>query len=111
MSQPSHTTNRRAFARKLPKGTRCRCRKGMLGIGPDLAVALMDLSQVGALILLKAALEPKQRVVLELYSVASPKPVNVEARVVRCEPAAEGTCLVGVRFERNLPYAELQRLP
>src|SRR5262245_51418550 len=79
MSQPSqHTTERRGFVRKKPKGARCRCRRGMMGLGPDLAVALIDLSLSGALLLLKAALEPKQAVVVELFVVAYPKPLSID---------------------------------
>jgi hypothetical protein len=108
--QPPHTTERRGFARKRAKGARCRCRKGMMGLGPDLALALLDLSQTGALLLLKVPLELKQPVAVELFSTAYPKPVSVDARVARCTPTPEGTYLVGVRFERNLSYADVHRL-
>jgi hypothetical protein len=108
MSQ--RTTNRRAFARKQPKAARCRCRKGIMGLGPDLALALLDLAQSGASLLVKAPLEPKQLVVIELDGVICPKPVSLDAQVVRCDPTPEGAYVVGVRFQRNLPYAELQRL-
>jgi hypothetical protein len=94
----------------MPKGARCRCRKGLLGIGPDLALALLDLSQAGASLLAKEALGPKQPVVVELYGVAYPKEVHVPGRVARCAPAPEGAYRVAVRFERYLTYAELQCL-
>jgi hypothetical protein len=81
-----------------------------MGGGPDLALALIDLSQTGASLLVKVALEPKQPVELELYAVGYNKNYRVEAVVVRCEPTPEGTYLVGVRFERYLTYTELLRI-
>jgi hypothetical protein len=81
-----------------------------MGVSPDLARALLDLSLTGARLLLKEPLEPRQALVLELYHVAHPKEVRVESRVARWAATPEGAYLIGVRFERNLPYAELQRL-
>jgi hypothetical protein len=108
--QPPRPPNRRAALRKKPKGARCRCRQGALGLGPDLALALLDLSQTGARLLVKSALPLKQPVELELYGVAYPKTVRIEALVVHCAPTQEGAYHVGVRFERYLPYPELVRL-
>jgi hypothetical protein len=73
-------------------------------------LSLLELSQTGASLLLKSALEPNQSVEVELFGVGYPKTVRVEARVVRCAATPEGAYHVGLRFERNLPYPELQRL-
>jgi hypothetical protein len=105
-----HRSNRRASIRNKPRRVRCRCHQGTLGLGPNLALSLLELSQTGASLLVKTALEPNQPVELELDGACYPKTVRVEARVVRSAPAPDGAYHVGLRFKRDLPAATLSRL-
>src|SRR5256885_2178544 len=59
MSNPERTVrkNRRANPRRAPKGsTRVTCRRGSLGLGPNLALSLLDVSETGARLLVKEPL-------------------------------------------------------
>lgn len=108
MSQPPGGINRRAFPRKGPRGVRCRCRKGALGVGPDYALKLLQLSRSGALLLAKEGLAAGQAVELELDGLGRPRPLAVPGVVARAEPAEGGAVRLGVRFDRHLSYADFQ---
>ena len=79
-------------------------------MGNNLALALLDLTQAGASLLIKSSLEPHQEVELELYSSGYPKHIRVPGSVVWSVAAQEGAYCIGVRFDRYLAYADLQRL-
>ena len=55
--------NRRLSRRQAPKGsTKATCHKGLFGLGRDVAVAVLDISQYGAQLVVKEALKPRQPV-------------------------------------------------
>ena len=53
MDQPEpKTRQRRTFPRRKPRGgTRVVCRKGALGLGPNMALSLLNLSEWGVCLL------------------------------------------------------------
>jgi hypothetical protein len=116
MSQPPSSPDpsrpeRRAVARKLASSyARVECRKGALGLGPDLTVACVDISEAGIGLSLKESLEPGQEVELRFTASGFTRPLKRLARVVWCAAAEEGGWRVGLQFDRNLSYVELQHL-
>lgn len=102
--------NRRNGRRIPPRGSlRLICRKGALDLGPNLAVSVLNLSEVGALLLLSQALEPEQVVSLTLATVASGRQIQRQANVVWSEPTSGGH-RVAVRLQKVLSYADLDHL-
>jgi hypothetical protein len=79
-------------------------------LGPDLAVRLLDLSETGARLLVKEALEKGQEVEVTFSAPGFPRPWKVLAYLVRCEPAADGSYRAAARFQKPLPYRDLHRL-
>jgi hypothetical protein len=79
-------------------------------VGPDFALALLELSQGGACLLAREGLSPGQEVELEFTGVCQNRPLRVAGCVARSEPAKDGTFKVGVRFDHNLSYAQLLNL-
>src|SRR5438128_2163012 len=60
---PAKQPNRRHSRRQPPKGSvRAFCRKGTLGLGPNIAVRLLDLSEGGAQLVVSEELQPGQEV-------------------------------------------------
>jgi hypothetical protein len=103
--------NRRLFARRPPKRTtKASGHKGALGLGPNVVVSVVDLSETGARLVVKVPLEPRQEVEVELQGQSHPRPLKFPAKVVWSAGAGEGTYTVGVVFERRLSYTELQDL-
>jgi hypothetical protein len=112
MSDPTPATgDQRSTRRRRPRGsTKVACHAGSFGLGPNLAVRVLDVSEAGIRLLVQAALRPGQEIEVSLEGVAHCRPVRASARVVWAVEAADGTYCVGAKFERTLSYADLQHL-
>jgi hypothetical protein len=110
MSQAITTIhNRRLTRRRVPKGgTRVVCRKGTFGLGADLAFSVLDISESGIRLLVRQSLAEGQEIELGLTGPGQGRTQRLLATVVWCVPAADGRCCIGARFERTLPYKDLQ---
>jgi hypothetical protein len=84
------------------------CRSNAIDVGPDVAVAVLDLSDGGARLRVRGALRLGLAVSLTLEGTYNGQTVRRTARVRWCgPPAADGTCVVGFAFESPVPYREL----
>jgi hypothetical protein len=109
--QPTDQKNRRRVLRRRPKhASRVACYKGPLGLGANLALELLDLSESGVRLRIKEALPCQQEVEVQLIGLGHSKPVKLRAVVAWCVPAADGSCCIGARFDKGLRYADLQYL-
>jgi hypothetical protein len=107
----SPDTNRRSTPRRLPKkASKFVCRRGKLGLGPNIAVSLLDVSETGIRLIVKTPLEPESDVEVGLQPIGAHKPTVVIAQVMWCIPLADGNHCLGARFEKLLPYAFLQEI-
>jgi hypothetical protein len=105
------TSNQRRTRRRRPKGsTKFACHTGPFGLGPNVAVQVLDVSEAGVRLVVQAALRPGQEIQVSLEGVARSRPVKAVARVVWAVEAADGNYCVGAQFERTLSYADLQHL-
>jgi hypothetical protein len=102
--------NRRVSIRRKPRGARVSCRKGAFGVGPDLTLKVLDLSETGVRLLVKTALGERQEVELGLLGLGHQRPLKLIGDVVWCVEAGDGGHCVGVRFQRRLPYGDFQCL-
>lgn len=103
--------NRRAAPRRPVKPcARVICRKGALSLGPNVARAVIDLSETGACLVLEAELAPGQEVEVEIQAPILVRSLKTFAVVVWNRAAGDGTFLAGVHFHRPLPHAEIQYL-
>jgi hypothetical protein len=75
--------NRRLARRRAPKGgTRVVCRKGTLGLGPDLAVSVLDVSESGIRLLVREALAERQEIEVGLTGPGQARAHRLVATVV-----------------------------
>jgi hypothetical protein len=104
--------NRRARRRMAPKrSTKVACYKGALGLGSNIAVSVLDVSENGIRLLVKTALEPDQEIVIRLEGLGQrPHPLKLAASVMWCVPTADGNFCVGTKFQRTLQYADLHAI-
>ncbi len=110
-SSPRSRSNRRTSPRRLPRGSsKAICRKGTLGLGPNLALSLIDLSETGVQLLLREPLPAGQEVEVCLLAPGSPRKVKLTGRVVWSAPAANNSCWVGIRFDKFLSYSAVQEI-
>lgn len=106
-----HRQNRRSCPRRKPKGkVKVHCYRGIMEIGPDLAVRLLDVSENGVRLLLNAALDRDKDVVLLLEGPLQKRPFRFTGRVVWSVPAEDGSFCTGVRLDKYLRYEDLAYL-
>jgi PilZ domain len=102
---------RRTLPRRTAKhGARAELRRGLLGMGPDLAVELVDVSQEGARIRLRAPVCPGEQVEVALWPPGGLRSLRGPAVVRWCRPAADGTAQAGVRFRTRMTLNDLSKL-
>ncbi len=108
-SKPS-TREKRASRRHSPKGTtRAKVTRSALGLGPNIALDVLDLSETGVRLLLKEDLKRGQEFEVVLESAAC-RPVKTVAEVIWSLATADGKFCVGARFVKLLSYRDLQAL-
>lgn len=111
VAAPEPIPERRALPRRPARhGTRVELRRGRMGMGPDLSVGVVDISQEGVRIRLKTAVCPGEQVEVALWPPGGLRSVRGPAVVCWCRPAADGTAQAGVRFRVRLTANDLNKL-
>jgi hypothetical protein len=102
---------RRGSPRRVAKGnTKVTCRRGTLGLGKNLALSLLDISESGARLRTRESLTLGQEVEVSLLPPGCVREHKVAGCIIWCVPTADGTYVAGVRFEKRLDYSALQDL-
>lgn len=101
--------HRRLRRKKGKRGMGFSCRKGKLGLGKDIAVAVQDVSEEGARLLVKENLSVGAEVEICLVGVGMNKRLSVVANVMWCKPEAPHFS-IGVKFQNRLSYGDFFNL-
>ena len=100
--------DKRLIRRKPAKrGVRAKHRRGALGLGADLAVAIVDVSDSGLCLVVSAALAKGEEAEVVLAGVGRQKPLKAACEVRWCVPEGDAAFRAGLRFRKRIPYAEL----
>ena len=83
-------------------GSRVEVRRGLLGMSPDVALKLVDVSEGGAQVRLKCGLRPGEQVEVALWPPADVQSVRGPAVVCWCLPTPTGEFRAGLRLRRKL---------
>src|SRR5260370_9951102 len=103
--------NRRLSLRRRPKvRINVTCRKGSMDLGANLAVALLDVSESGASLLVKEAMPVNQEASVSLESPNHTRPLLRVGTVMWSLPTAGGGHCAGINFQKYLPYKDLHFL-
>jgi len=95
--------DRRLTDRHSPRpGARVALRRGAMGMGPDVAVELLDVSASGARVHVRARVQPGDRVLVALRPPSGAWEAGGPAEVCWCQAEGGGTALAGVRFQHPL---------
>jgi hypothetical protein len=100
---------RASWRRELRSDARVECRKGMMGLGPNLVRAFLDLSETGIRLVVSTPLNQGQ-IVEVVVGGTGVTAVKRLANVVWTLPAVTGGSGVGLRFQEPLPFAVTQQL-
>jgi hypothetical protein len=107
-NRPPATGERRKSRRYAPKGgMQVTCRKGAPGLGPNLGLSVLDVSEGGTRLVLGEPLEPGQVVEVILQPAGYAKGFKASGRVVWCVEAAAGGHVAGIAFDQRLEYVAL----
>jgi hypothetical protein len=79
-------------------------------LGPNLALAVLDVSESGVRLIQKTALALGQEVSLTLDHKARNCTIKRLGRVIWSVALADGTFATGISFEKYVEFADLQRL-
>jgi len=105
MSKPF---NRRRVPRRVPKrSTKVMVHKGVMGLGPNVGLSILDLSESGIRLMVKDLLDKGKEVEISLDSVHHRKPIKVQGTVIWCIPAADGRYIAAIQFHRGLAYGDI----
>jgi hypothetical protein len=106
------TRQERRLTRRRPTrgGARVEVRRGDLGLGPDLAVGLMDVSEDGVGLRTKVEVQVDDRVTVGLGRPGGGKLLVGQGVVRWCRPEPDGRFRVGLALRRRLTHADLMDL-
>jgi hypothetical protein len=100
---------RRARRRPIKESTKVHCYGNALGLGRNIASALLDVSEAGVRLTVKIPVEVGQEVEINLHGQTGVSARHI-ARVVWAVPAEGGLFCVGCALAKPLPYATLVAL-
>ena len=109
--KPAPKPNKRLSRRSPAKSTtHVRVYRSALGLGPNIASALLDLSETGLRVVLKESIDLGREVEVSLESAATGRTLKATAAVVWVVPAADLTFIVGLRLLKAISYSDLMAL-
>jgi hypothetical protein len=102
--------NLRRSRRQSPKtSTKARAYRSALGLGPNIAVSILDVSEVGVRLILKEPLAEKSEFALE-FEPSGSRPIKMTARVIWQLLLADGNTCIGAELGKKLTYPDLAAL-
>jgi hypothetical protein len=107
---PARAPRRRARRAPAKTNAKVTCRRGTLGLGPNLAGGVLDLSETGIRLVVREDLPPGLEIEVGLEGLGHPRPLRLTARVVWSVATADGRYCIGAEFRRRLTYADLHAL-
>ncbi len=106
MNEPTPQRDKRRSRRRLPKGrVKAYLRLSGLDMGQNVCLSLIDLSETGACMVVKEAVQTGREVTAGLEGQSHSRPVKCVGIVAWCKPAEGGAFTVGVTFQKHLPYS------
>lgn len=103
--------DRRASDRRQARhGSRAEVRRGVLGMSPDLALKLVDVSEGGVQVRLVTAMRAGEQVEVGLWPPGDVQSIRGPGVVCWCLPTPTGEFRVGVRLRRRLGREIVEQL-
>jgi hypothetical protein len=112
MSEPIRPAkNRRLTIRWPAKGPpEIAVFRGALGLGANIAVSVLDISESGIRMLVRIPLKAGEEIEVNLTPPGMGKPFRMMADVAWCLALPDGKHCVGASFQKYMNYGDLQRL-
>ncbi len=101
---------RRALRRLARRSTKIACFRGSLGMGKNLGISLLDISETGVRLHVKAPFEEGEDLEVNLLGLVHARPIRVLCKVIWCMETKEGNFIVGAEFEKSIRYRDVLEL-
>jgi hypothetical protein len=102
-------SNRRRSQRRKPRGSvRLQCRKGSLGLGPNVAAGALDLSESGVRLIVTQALDAMAEVEVVIDGYGMNRPLKRVGNVRWQVKMDNGQFCTGVEFQKYIEYRDWQ---
>lgn len=105
---PRRANRRSSPRRPVRPSSKVICYANSHGLGRNIALAVLDVSETGVRLRLKDAVKPGQEVQVVLLPPGHGREFKLPGVVVWCVAADDGSHLAGIRFEKALSYAVVQ---
>ena len=106
---PSRANMRRALRKEPKSSTKLKVYRNTVGLGANIGVRALDLSETGARMVLKEALPVGHDFAIEIEG-PSGKPFKATAQIRWIVKAEDGTYITGATFDKSVGYAHLSSL-
>ena len=107
----TNAANRRKSQRRKPRGSvKLECRKGSYGLGANLAVTVLDLSDTGVRLIVSQEVEAQGEVEIIISGYGMVRSLKRAAYVRWQLKLDDGHFCLGVEFQKRLPYRDWQNL-
>jgi hypothetical protein len=104
-------SNRRATPRRKPRSyVKLECRKGSLGLGPNVALTLLDVSETGARLIIRQEITLQMEVEVTLAGHGIRSSLKRLANVRWQVKLDDGNFCIGVEFQKRIGYMDWQNL-
>ncbi len=97
-STANGSERRRSRRQRPKKTTEIACRPQTVIVGPDVALAVLDISAEGIRLMVNAPLEKGQRIEVDLQGIGYSKPIKLNAEVIWALATADGNWCIGAKF-------------
>src|SRR4051812_35010795 len=95
--------NKRRSRRQQPRSsTKVRAYRNSMGLGPNIGLALLDVSETGVRLLLKEQLKKGQEFEIQLESAS--RSIKLIGEVIWTIQTAEGQFCTGAHLQKCIPY-------
>jgi hypothetical protein len=107
----SKAANRRASIRKPARRTiRLQCRRGVLGLGPNLGSAYVNVSETGVQVVTNVPLTAGGEVEIVFDGFGMRNSLKRAGQVVWVSSVEGGACRAGIHFVKPLAFREVQSI-
>jgi hypothetical protein len=107
----SSLADRRSSSRRPPRGTvAIEVRKGSLGLGRDLAVLALDISEGGVRVIISGEIERGSEVEVRISAFGLQKQLKSLGVVRWVMPLDDDYFCIGVQFDKRLPHSNVTTL-
>jgi hypothetical protein len=107
---PTPVKNRRRSARRSTRRTTKVDCHGPMGLGPNLALKILDVSETGVRLILKREFPIGSEVEVSLEGTSNRRAIRRVAEVIWSVPTQDGNYCVGVAFRKPLQFMELHQM-